>query len=376
MNEENNQKSESVPGMNGDDKEKKVEQRLGLEEPKVEHRRETDNDLMDLVKVVLGSQKDFIARQAKMERSRNFFGVVKTSVVSLAVISVVLLYSMGFNEVYQMFQQGEPEGEYAAFINIEGPISASAQANGNAIIASLRRAFKDDKAKGIVIRVNSPGGSPVQSDMVYEYIMRKKVDYDRPVIVVAEDIVASGAYYISSAADEIYINKNTLAGSIGVKVEGFGLSKAIQKFGIERRVFANSPAKVRGDMYTNLTADDKDHIQNVIVQTHRNFIAAVEAGRGKRLTGDKKVLFSGDIFMGDQAIAMGLVDGYSDLYSVLDKKYGVEYIRNYTIGGSPLANLMSKLSTSAASGFISGMLSSAFDQPQVMSDMPPLQLVP
>lgn len=323
-----------------------IEQRLGIKQPMRENRRATDNSMEEMVKGVLASQKDFLDKQASMERSRNFWSTVKAGIWGIAILSVVMLYSMGFSQVYRMFNQGQPESDYTAFVNIEGTIASNTSANANAIIVALRQAFKDKKAKGITIRINSPGGSPVQSAMVYDYIMRKKKDYDRKVIVVAEDIVASGGYFIASAADEIYINKSTMAGSIGVKIESFGLNEVIDKLGIERRIFANNPAKVRGDMYTELSDEDKKRAQQVITQIHNHFIASVEAGRGDRLKGSKDVMYSGDAWTGEEALAMGLVDGFSDLQSVMEEQFGVEYIRDYTMKNDIITNLIGSMSAS------------------------------
>jgi len=292
------------------------------------------------------SQDAISRRQETLALRQNRGLTIRAGFWAISIVIVVMMYTMGFHQFVRMFSQGAPEGDYVAFVNIEGTIAPSSSAAANNIIAGLRGAFKDKKAKGLVIRINSPGGTPVQASLVYDYIMREKANYDRDVICVGEDYVTSGAYFIASACDKIFINRSTMAGSIGVKIESYGLTELAKKAGVERRIIANDHAKVRADMWMPLREEDRKKFEQIITKTHEHFINSVKAGRGDRLHADESVLFSGDMWNGDDALAMGLVDGLSDLHFVLKEQFGVEYIRSFTFQPNPLESLMGIMSTS------------------------------
>lgn len=322
--------------------------KLPAPERERQNRRATDTPLEELVTSVLEFQERFLYSQLKMLSRDNFWRTMRAAIWAIVIVSVAAVYSMGFNQVYSLMQQAEPEGDYAAFVNIEGPISPDASASAHKVIVSLRNAFKDSKAKGLIIRINSPGGTPVQSAMIHDYIVREKAKYGRAVICVGEDYVASGAYFVASGCDELYVNRSTMAGSIGVKIEGFGMSKLIEQYGVERRIVTNNLAKVRGDMFLPLTEQDsKLLVDRIITPTHEHFIQAVKEGRGDRIKVADEVLFTGDMWTGGEALTMGLVDGLSDLYSVMDEKFGVKYIRNYSSPPNILTQLLGGLSASA-----------------------------
>jgi protease-4 len=292
------------------------------------------------------SQDVISRRQETLALRQNRGLTIRAGFWAISLVIVVMMYTMGFHQFLRMFSQGAPEGDYAAFVNIEGTIAPDTPAAANNIIAGLRSAFKDKKAKGLVIRINSPGGTPVQASLVYDYIMRQKADYDRDVICVGEDYVTSGAYFIAAACDKIFINRSTMAGSIGVKMESYGLTELAKKAGVERRIIANDHAKVRADMWMPLSNEDRSKLEEIISKTHEHFISSVKEGRGERLVTAEDILFSGDMWNGDEALAMGLVDGLSDLNDVLQKQMGVEYIRNFTFQPNPLESLMGMMNTS------------------------------
>ena len=205
--------------------------------------------------------------------------------------------------------------EYTATIDINGVILQGASASADTIIPALQEAFDDKKVKGIVLRCNSPGGSPVQSSYIYNEIKRlRSLHKEKKVIAVAADLCASGGYYIVSAADEIYANKSSLVGSIGVRMKGFGVVEAMQKLGIESRELTAGKHKAILDPFSPRKPDEEAFVKKMLATTHKHFIDAVKAGRGDRLKNDPDI-FSGLFWTGEDAKALGLIDGFgSDAY--------------------------------------------------------------
>lgn len=200
--------------------------------------------------------------------------------------------------------------EYTAVIDINGVIKQGADASARNIITALQDAFDDKKVKGIVLRCNSPGGSPVQSSYVYNEIRRlKALHKDKKVIAVAADLCASGGYFIVSAADEIYANKSSLVGSIGVRMQGFGIVEAMKKVGIENRQLTAGKHKAIMDPFSPRKPDEEEFIKKLLATTHTHFIDAVKAGRGDRLKDDPDI-FSGLFWTGEGAKKLGLIDGF------------------------------------------------------------------
>ncbi len=205
--------------------------------------------------------------------------------------------------------------EYTAVVDVNGIIMQGADASADNIIPALQDAFQDKKAKGIVLRCNSPGGSPVQSSYVYDEIRRLKEKYkDKKIIAVAADLCASGGYFIVSAADQIYANKSSLVGSIGVRMKGFGVVEAMKKIGIENRELTAGKHKAILDPFSPRKPDEEAFVKKLLATTHKHFIDAVKAGRGERLKDDPDI-FSGLFWTGEGAKKLGLIDGFgSDAY--------------------------------------------------------------
>jgi protease-4 len=196
--------------------------------------------------------------------------------------------------------------------------------------------------------VNSPGGSPVQSSIIYDRILALKAEHpEKRIVTVATDTLASGAYFVASATDRIYVNRSTIAGSIGVVSDGFGFTDALKRLGVERRVFTAGENKARLDPFIPLTDADKAKIADVLSEIHKHFIDAVKTGRGDRLSFEAAGLFEGDVWTGNQALEMGLVDALGDLTSVLDREFGVEHARDYTIKPAFLERIMKYAATTA-----------------------------
>ncbi len=205
--------------------------------------------------------------------------------------------------------------EYTAVVDVNGIILQGASASADNIIPALQDAFKDEKAKGIILRCNSPGGSPVQSSYIYDEIRRlKALHKGKKIIAVAADLCASGGYFIISAADEIYANKSSLVGSIGVRMTGFGVVEAMKKIGIESRELTAGKHKAIMDPFSPRKPEEEAFIKKLLATTHTHFIDAVKAGRGERLKDDPDI-FSGLFWTGEGAKELGLIDGFgSDAY--------------------------------------------------------------
>lgn len=245
-------------------------------------------------------------------------------------------------------------GPYGAIVQIKGEIADGKPANAVAITKALERAFKDPRARGVVLYINSPGGSPVQSAIIHDRILALKAEHpDKPVIAVATDVVASGAYFVASAADRIYANRSTITGSIGVMSAGFGFPEVLERLGIERRVFTAGDAKARLDPFTPLADADANKINYILDEIHKHFIESVTAARGDRLVLGTAGLFEGDVWTGAEAVEIGLVDGLGDLSTVLQQELGVESARDYTIKPVLLDRLM-RLAVNVAVGEVAG----------------------
>ena len=249
----------------------------------------------------------------------------------------ILFFGYLFAIFFMAIPGGEPDGEglikksHTSMVQINGLISDGTEANSETIIKGLRKAFKDKRTKGIVLRVNSPGGSPVQSGIVYDEIMRlKKLHPDIKVYAVIADVGASGAYYISAAADEIYVNQASVVGSIGVLMNGFGFVDSMKKLGVERRLLTAGESKGMLDPFSPLKEKDVAHIRSILEQIHQQFIKAVKDGRGARLK-EAPDLYSGKFWTGAQSIELGLADGLGDVDHVARDVIGAEDVVDYTV---------------------------------------------
>lgn len=207
-------------------------------------------------------------------------------------------------------------GRHTALIDLEGVIAAESGASAEDIIASLRSAFEDHNTAGIVLRINSPGGSPVQAGMIADEIRRLRAKYpDTPLYAVVEEVCASGGYYVAAAADRIYVDKASLVGSIGVLMDGFGFVGAMDKVGVERRLITSGRNKGFLDSFSPLPEEQRQYAQAMLDEIHQQFIDVVRRGRGERLK-DVPDLFSGLVWTGARSIEIGLSDGLGTVDSV------------------------------------------------------------
>jgi protease-4 len=229
-------------------------------------------------------------------------------------------------------------GPHTALVEVDGVIASDSEASADLIVTGLRAAFKDKNTKGVILRINSPGGSPVQAGYVYDEIKRlRKKHENTKVYAVIVDVCASGGYYIAAAADEIYADKASLVGSIGVLMNGFGFVGTMDKLGVERRLITAGEHKGMMDPFSPLKKEDQQHMQNMIDGVHQQFINVVKEGRGDRLK-DNPDLFSGLIWNGDESVELGLVDALGSSSYVAREIIGAEKIVDFT----PRANFIDR----------------------------------
>jgi protease-4 len=218
---------------------------------------------------------------------------------------------------------------HTAVVDIKGEIASGAEASAEYVVASLRSAFEDEGAQAVVLLINSPGGSPVQAGIINDEITRLKGLHGKKVYAVVEETCASAAYYIAAAADDIYVDKASLVGSIGVLMDGFGFTGLMDKLGIERRLMTAGANKAMLDPFSPQDEAQKAYIQAMLGEIHAQFIGVVKKGRGDRLkeNGDT---FSGLVWNGQQAVALGLADGLGNLDYVAREIVKAEEIVDYT----------------------------------------------
>ena len=235
---------------------------------------------------------------------------------------------------------------HTARIDVFGPIVPQAPASAEFVNQSLRAAFQEEQAKGVVLRINSPGGSPVQADRINTEIQRLREEYpDKKVYAVVEDLCASAAYYIAVAADGIYVNGSSLVGSIGVIASGFGMVDLIREWGIKRRVTASARHKAMLDPFLPQDPEAEAHLQEMVDRIHQQFERIVKEARGDRLTVADEQVFDGRIWTGDQAQQMGLVDGFSDVAQVARDQVGAEEVVDYTYEPDLLERVADRVGT-------------------------------
>lgn len=257
---------------------------------------------------------------------------------------------------------GHPGHGYVSVVRLSGMIAPGQDFSAENVLPVLQEAFSDRKSTGVILDINSGGGTPVQAAIIHDAILENKNRYHKKVVAVGEDMMASGAYYVAVAADRIYVNPNSITGSIGVILKDFGFPGLLSKLGIERRVYTSGANKDRLDPFLPQTPEDVQKIRGIIHDIHDNFRAAVMAGRQKKLTGSPDVIFSGDFWAGDAAVKLGLVDGTGNLSSVMEKEFGVEAYRDYSAQSSLFKNLMKQLGTALGALPLSGTRVGVFER--------------
>ncbi len=249
----------------------------------------------------------------------------------------------------------EALGKHTALIEIDGSIESEGSGSADSVIPSLNKAFSDAGSVAIVLRINSPGGSPVQAGMIVDEILRLRKGYPaKPVYVVVDEICASGGYYIAAAADKIFVNKASIVGSIGVLMDGFGFTGSMEKLGVERRLLTAGENKGFLDPFSPQSEKHKAHAQAMINEIHQQFIGVVRAGRGKRLK-ETPEMFSGLFWSGAKAIDMGLADGFGSVDSVARDVVKVEDIVDYTAHEGLPERVLKKFGASVGAGAVKSL---------------------
>lgn len=226
--------------------------------------------------------------------------------------------------------RGDLSGEHAAVVEIRGLIAEGSAANARDVIEGLTDAFEHAGTRGVILRINSPGGSAVQAALVHDKLLELREQHpDIPVVAVVTDAAASGAYYIAVAAERIYANRASIVGSIGVRLDSFGLVGTLDKLGMERRLFTAGEHKGFLDPFLPLNPKEVAHVERLLGEIHEQFVEAVRNGRGERLA-DDPALFSGLFWTGQEALELGLIDGFADETTVARELIGVDKIREFS----------------------------------------------
>ncbi len=269
----------------------------------------------------------------------------------LLYLFAVLFVGLGW------IRQGEhtSSGSHTALVELRGVISADSPASADNITSGLQAAFRDSNTKGVVLRINSPGGSPVQAGYINDEIKRLRAQHpNTPLYVVVEDICASGGYYVAAAADQIYVDKASIVGSIGVVIDGFGFSGIMEKLGIERRAITAGENKRFLDPFAPLTALHREYAEKMLAEIHQQFITVVRNGRGKRLK-ETPETFSGLIWTGEKSIELGLADAIGSVDSVARDVIKAEDIVDFT----PRQNLAERVARKFGATMAEALLKSA-----------------
>ena len=244
-----------------------------------------------------------------------------------------------------------PNGPHTALVEIRGEIASEGDASAENIVSALRSAFEEKNAVAVVMRINSPGGSPVQAGIVYDEIKRLKAQYHKKIYAVCEEVCASGAYYMAVGADEIYVDKASIVGSIGVLMDGFGFTGTMEKLGVERRLITAGANKGMLDPFSPLKPEQRALAQAMIDQIHRQFIAVVKEGRGARLH-ETPDTFSGLFWNGEEAVNQGLADHFGSLDSVARDVVKAEDVVDYTLQENVAERLAKRFGASIGAGAI------------------------
>ncbi len=301
-----------------------------------------------------------LARDALIEQRRRRRWGIFFKLLTFAYITFVVLLLVDWSNGGDFASSKR----HTAMVDLNGVIAPGTDASAEKVNASLDAAFKDKYTQGVILRINSPGGSPVQSQTIYDEMRRLRKKYpDIPLYVVVEDICASGGYYVASAADRIYVGKASIVGSIGVLMNGFGFTGLMDKLGVERRLITAGENKGMLDPFSPLQEKDKVYIEGMMKDIHEQFIGAVRAGRGKRLK-ETPDMFSGLFWTGDKSVELGLADGFGSLDSVARDVIKAEDIVDYTVKEGLAEKVAKRFGASVASSLAQILLSTNWSMPR------------
>jgi protease-4 len=307
---------------------------------------------MDDHNKAVNALKEIALEGIKEQRRSRRWGIF----FKLALLSYFLIFIIAISSDLSDSTTASDADEITAVVDITGVIMDGAEASAEFVNASLQEAFADQRTKGVLIRINSPGGSPVQAGYINDEIYRLKAKYpDIPVYAVVSDVCASGGYYIAVAADEIYVDKASIVGSIGVRMDAFGFVGAMEKLGVERRLITAGEHKGILDPFKPIEEAEVQHLETMLAHTHTQFKNVVKEGRGKRLS-DNPDIFTGLFWTGEDAITLGLADKLgSDTYVAREVIKAEEQV-NFTAEKDVLERLADSISTSISTAISSALI--------------------
>jgi protease-4 len=303
-------------------------------------------------------ERDLIARLAsaglKEQRSARRWGIF-FKLLTFAYITFVLVWAVDWESA------GDMGGgkKHTAMIELNGVISPGSDASADRVTTALQAAFKDRNTQGVVVRINSPGGSPVQAQTIYDEMRRLRQKYpDIPLYAVIEDVCASGGYFVAAGADRIYVSRSSIVGSIGVLMNGFGFTGLMDKLGVERRLITAGENKGMLDPFSPVDEKDVKHARAMVEEIHQQFIGVVREGRGQRLK-ETPDMFSGLIWTGQKSVDLGLADAFGSLDYVAREVIKAEVIVDYTQKESVVARFAKRFGAGAASAVFEAALRSS-----------------
>ena len=285
------------------------------------------------------------ASLAEQRRARRWNMAFRFGLLAYLVV-LLLVYLPG-----DWFESEEDE-PHTALVDVRGVIADGSDASADRIVSGLQAAFENDQTRGVILRINSPGGSPVQAAYINNEMTRLKGEFpDIPLYAVIADIGASGGYYIAAGADKIYANESSIVGSIGVLMNGFGFVDAMKKLGVERRLMTAGNQKGFLDPFSPVKPAEVEHVKTMLGEIHQQFIDAVRDGRGDRLSSNEEI-FSGLMWTGEKSVELGLVDELGSSSYVAREVIGAENIVDFTPGRSYLELLAKRFGSAAADSLI------------------------
>ena len=286
----------------------------------------------------------------KEQRRARLWGIF-FKLLTFAYVTLILLMAMDW-------KSADVAGgrKHTAMVEVNGLIAPGTDASAERITSALQAAFKDKNTQGVVVRCNSPGGSPVQAQTIYDEMKRLRQKYPQiPLYTVIEDVCASGGYFVAVGADRIYVGKASIVGSIGVLMNGFGFTGLMEKLGVERRLITAGDNKGMLDPFSPLDEKDKAHVKTLMGDIHQQFVGVVKEGRGKRLQ-ESPEIFSGLIWTGQRSVDLGLADGFGSLESVARDVVKAEEIVDFTQKEGIAEKFARRFGAAAASTVVEALL--------------------
>ena len=288
-----------------------------------------------------------IAEQRRSRRWGIFF-----KLLSFAYLGVILALIIDWGGSADKLADGR---KHTALVQLHGVIQTKGDASAERVMAALQSAFEDKGTQGVILSINSPGGSPVQSGIINDEMVRLRKLYPNiPIYVVVEDVCASGGYYVAAAADKIFVDKASIVGSIGVLMDGFGFTGTMEKLGVERRLLTAGKNKGFLDPFSPQDENHKEYAQKMLEEIHQQFVEVVRKGRGKRLK-ESPEMFSGLMWTGAKSIEMGLADAYGTIETVARDVIKAEDIRDYTVKQNFAEKFASRFGADMAEGAVNAL---------------------